>query len=49
MENQRKRLDSSLWFNIRGKYLQGLKLVQNRDERIRNYIEAVEAIGNEPS
>ena len=46
MENQQNRLDSTLWFNVRGKYLQGLKLVQNRDDRILNYIEAVETIGN---
>jgi hypothetical protein len=45
MEKQKNRLDSSLWFNIYGKYLQGLKTVQDRDRRIQNYIEAVETSG----
>ncbi|UTW63060.1 hypothetical protein KFE98_02580 [bacterium SCSIO 12741] len=44
LEKQQNHLDSALYLNIHGKYLQGLKLIQKRDKRIQDYIEAVEAV-----
>lgn len=46
MEEQNGRLDSTLWFNVRGKYIEGLKLIQHRDERIQRYVEAKQNLGN---
>ena len=36
------RIENNLWKYPKGKYLQGLKRIQTRDERLKEYIETVE-------